>query len=198
MLSKRTMTIQNLLFRVDHDALFLPTRAPVRPWTTAEALRFVDSLYREYPLGIFVFAAATEDRRHEMVVDGAQRLAAVYSAIRGRAPRFNGEHVGLALQTCFHVADEKFANFDERMAEDPAWIHLPEFFATGEDAVGVACSRLLRCGESPEALAASAMRLQKLAAILARCVSVEYMPPNATLEDCAHVRQLLNGSSVAR
>jgi hypothetical protein len=74
--------------------------APSVAWTPQKVSRLFDSLYRGWPIGEIVLwmplAApnqSTTAPSGEMIVDGTQRIIAIYSALRGRKPAFTATSI---------------------------------------------------------------------------------------------------------
>ena len=88
------------------DNIFLVNRKYQRKlvWTMEEKQLFVDSILREYPVPLFLLVA-TSDSRYE-IIDGMQRLNAIFSFIKGEFPvSFGGSEGYFDLQTMASTKD---------------------------------------------------------------------------------------------
>jgi len=195
------MKIGSLLFYADDDRFMLPPFARSASWTPSQVMDLLKALYHEFPVGGLVVwstcqmgsSGAYPHRavRSEVIVDGAQRIAGIYTAIRGRAPRFATG--GTAIQACFNAETEEFAIRDAvGEADNARWIKLPEFFASRNPAIGAAYTQLEATHPTHAARSTYLMHLQRLANLVERSLCVEYMPPETSLEHCREVYVRLN------
>lgn len=59
-------------------------------WSVEEKQAFIDTLLRGYPVPLFLFAKTGDDRKRE-IIDGLQRLDAIFSFIKQEFPVKWGE-----------------------------------------------------------------------------------------------------------
>ena len=195
------MKIQSLLHCADMGRFVSAPFAPSVPWTPQKVSSLFDSLYRGWPIGEIVLwmplAApnqSTTAPSGEMIVDGAQRIIAIYSALRGRAPAFAHENVDLRCSWAFNIVREQFAPFDLVMTDDKNWIDLAAFFTPDTPAIGKTMMALF---DNPPAGISNneiVRRLHRLSGISDRDISVRNMPPEVSGQDCHDFFRLVHES----
>lgn len=98
--SPQGMSVQ-ALYRNYRDGTLIVNRQYQRKlvWTVAEKQRLIDSILNDYPLPLFLFAekpANTQGKGYLEVIDGMQRLNAIFSFI---------EHGFMWEEKCFDIAE---------------------------------------------------------------------------------------------
>jgi hypothetical protein len=195
-------SIACLVTQIEGGQLSLPAyKGPFR-WNSQQTLEYIGSLYRGFPSGSLIFQppttvpgkiSATEPAvATERVIDGHQRLAVIFGAVRGRAPDFSPESAALEWPLYYHVGREEFAFGEPAAKKDPFWINLPAFLGSQRPDTGkVIMSIYPHC--SPDLPVEEVIRrVDQLANLINRRVVVEYMPDCASLEDSARISTLAN------
>ncbi len=203
------MKISTLLYYIDHGSLALPCFARDYVWTSVQVRNLFNSLYREYPVGSLILwsgAAAVPSAqsdtmnncsRVESVVDGHQRITAIYGVVRGRPTPFRPAGTWSIPPLCFHVVDQVFDFHTPSMTDDPLWIDLTDFF-NRVHAIGHCYGILHKTHVGSEQLAEYLQRLSKLSRILDRNLAVEYVPCDASLEEAAKIHLIANGGGLRK
>jgi len=194
------MTITSLLHYADWDQFQLPQFARRNAWPHDKVISLFNSLYRGYPLGGFILhepltVAADEATHRKTIVDGVERVAAIYGVLRGRMPLFLANADRSAWQFCFDLNQEQFVARDGAMMGNPRYIALVEFFASRSPEVGKAITALYPCPPDDIVFAEYLRRIARLARIVDRSLYIEYMPTDASIDDCQAVRDIANGKS---
>ena len=135
----------DLVEETDNRSLLLPRFQRSFVWKKPDIKEFIDSVYREYPVG----ALATWESslgldsqgnsenapgRAAYLLDGQQRLTSIYGVIRGRLPGFNTGGENLTEGLLFHVKDRKFAyqgTKEVRDKPDGLWVNVTRLFRDG-------------------------------------------------------------------
>lgn len=87
-----SITVSNLISKIENKELLVPEIQRPFVWTAAQVRDFIDSLYREYPVGYIITwqnekakaKAGIPSMGSKMIIDGQQRIAAITTAIVGR------------------------------------------------------------------------------------------------------------------
>ena len=199
------MKISTLLFHLDHGSLSLPSFAREYVWKPSQAISLFNSLYRVYPVGSFIFwtpTSPTSARLHEpvkdarpveLIVDGQQRIAAIYSAMRGHVPGFLDAQQRQLCPLCFHIENAVFGFYRPDMKGDPHWINLPGLFNGGQIVRGEILDGLYQATAGPTRIGEYSQRLNQLGSIMDRYVHVDYLPNGTSPEEAAEIYLLANG-----
>mgnify|MGYP002765470094 FL=1 len=82
-------------------------------WTIEEKQKFINSILSDYPVPLFLLAAITESEYE--IIDGMQRLNAIFSFIKGEFPiKYNGQEGYFDLQTMAATKDLMDKNLYEQ------------------------------------------------------------------------------------
>lgn len=103
-------------------------------WETTRVRDLLDSMYRGYPIGMLLFwengyagghrrigPDAKQKLPRLLVVDGQQRLTALYAVMKG-VPIVDAEFRQRRLRIAFNPLESKFEVSNSAIARDPTWI----------------------------------------------------------------------------
>ena len=124
------MEIKHIVNEIERGNIRIPGFQRSYTWDRQKATLLMDSLYREYPIGIVTFwTQQDEDNRSvRMIVDGQQRLTTIYTCFKDtEPPRQRVSKKELPIGMCFSPKQEifKFPTRADRR-EDNTWIQVPE------------------------------------------------------------------------
>ena len=134
-----TKTIRSILEELNNGKIHLPDFQRPYVWEVSKALAFLNSLYRKYPAGSFLFWETTleeqnddEDNKKEynFLVDGQQRLTSMLYIIHQKLPwedDFRGKRP--TYKTYFNPFSEEFKTSRTGGTEQEHWIDLHEIFS---------------------------------------------------------------------
>ena len=172
------MKISTLLFHLDHGSLLLPSFARAYVWKPSETIGLFNSLYRGDPVGSFILWTPTSPtsaqlhdpvkkaRPVELIVDGQQRIAAIYTAMRGHVPGFLDIQQRQLCPLCFQIEDAVFGFYRPDMKDDPHWINLPDLFNGGQIVRGEILDGLYQAPAGPTRIGKYSQRLNQLDGIM--------------------------------
>lgn len=169
-------------------------------WEFSRAASYLSSLYRGYPSGSFTFwcpsnpppngvEKAPDGRQY--IVDGLQRITAIYGAMMGMPPPFFAGAECLDWRVYFHLAREEFSRLPHHddFTHDPYWIDLAAFYQKANGAAAV-LDILFHHSSPALPMDEIARRVTSLRNIQDRSIPIEFMPPDITLTDLAEYRAL--------
>jgi len=194
----KLMKITSLLHYIDAGHLALPPFTRESRWSPSRVCDFCGSLYRDFPVGSLILwapsVASTASRDEvpvELILDGQQRVIALYWIARGRLPAFLGGPQATLPSLSFHIDRQTFAWFEPSMQGDPLWIELPRLL--GEDGqMGKVLDELYRTQAGPGHIGVYSHRLSQLLRIVDRHIATEYLPGDALSTEAMAVRLLAN------
>ena len=153
-LETTSISIGALAERVRNGELALPEIQRSYVWNRPQVRDFLDSLYRDFPVGTFLFwrtgeseysrnlesvaAGSPQPERTDFVLDGQQRLTALARVIYDGDPDIR-----------FNLETERFEVANAVIRKDPYWIPVTGIFKNG--AIQVATKRDLIRGGGTEA-----------------------------------------------
>lgn len=192
------MKISSLLDYTNWDQFRLPAFVLRKPWPQDKVIELLNSLYRGYPLGGFVLhepltVPADESTHRKAIVDGVERIVAIYSALRGRMPLFVAGADHSVCSLCFDLDREQFVVRGDELIGNPRFISLVEFFASDRPGVGKAITDIHPVPSGDASFGEDLGRVMRLAGIVDRSLYMQYMPIDASAEDCQTVREIANG-----
>ena len=132
----RFIEASKILEEIDQGSLMLPQFQRNFVWKKPDIKEFIDSVYREYPVGALATWESDKltegsSRRSVYLLDGQQRLTSIYGVIRGSLPPFSSYGDNLMSGLLFHVKDRKFAyagTKDVRDHADGLWVDVSRLF----------------------------------------------------------------------
>ncbi len=132
------LNVTGLLANIGLGVIGLPDLQRPFVWTNVKIRDLFDSMYRGYPIGYLLFWATTPDTinqvnprgigadtkqviPNQVVVDGQQRLTALYSVITG-TPVVRRNYEEERVRIAFNPIDERFEVTSAAMERDKVWI----------------------------------------------------------------------------
>lgn len=201
------MKISTLIYYVDHGSLALPCFAREYVWKPSQVISLFNSLYCGYPAGSLILwdpVSSTIPRQSDpdkhaqstkLIIDGQQRIAAIYGVVRGRSPSFLDATRCQPCQIRFHIESGAFQSYEPEMKNDPRWINPADLFSNTQTILGELLDNLFQTSTGSMRIGEYAQRLNKLAGIMDRDLCVEYLPTDVSLEDAAKIFRLANCGS---
>ncbi len=138
------MQIQTILDQIDLGSMALPEFQRGYVWNREQVRRFMNSLYRRYPVGsllVWVTKTETANPRGEvqlqpgsvkLILDGQQRITSLYGIIRGKPPEFFDGNVRTFTGLYFNMEEENFEFYSApKMGGDPLWIDVTDLIQPG-------------------------------------------------------------------
>ncbi len=136
-------TIAELLSEIERGELILPEFQRGFVWSATKVKNYVDSIYRKYPTGHFLIwktykpqkyrgeAKDSDAQHYRLILDGQQRLTALYTIFKGMPPPFF-EGSNLYFRLFFNVLTQEFEYWQPvKMRGKPEWIELTLFLKQG-------------------------------------------------------------------
>ena len=136
-------TISELLSEIERGELILPEFQRGFVWSPTKVKNYIDSIYRNYPTGHFLiwktykpqkYRGDSEDSNaqyYRLILDGQQRLTALYTIFRGEPPPFF-EGSKLYFRLYFNVLTQEFEYWQPvKMRGKPEWIQVTPFLKQG-------------------------------------------------------------------
>ena len=116
-------SIAELLFDAERRQIHIPDFQRPWVWNKNQVRDLFTSLYRRYPVGAMVFWPNRIDGvQRQSLIDGRQRLTALYNVIRGQRPWWMRETPDEFLQPLgFDVVSEEFGYLSDKVADDARW-----------------------------------------------------------------------------
>lgn len=184
-------TIAHLLDRIDDGRIVI---APFqRGWVwKADAVRsLMDSLYRGYPIGsIIVWPRHEGAEAEESVIDGQQRLTALYGVMRGQLPAWLDTDKTPPLgELQFDIADEKFLYTGSTPLPNAACVNVSRLFCEGTEWW---LNELNESSIDGATRAEYMARVMKLLAIKEKNIPLEPLPRAMEPEDAERVFEIVN------
>lgn len=129
-----TFPISTLLGQIETGQIGLPELQRPFVWDRAQVRDLMDSLYRGYPTGHFLFWQANPDQGavaigtdHKqaspslLVVDGQQRLTSLFAVFLGH-PVLNDKFESVKIRIGFNPLKERFEVTNKAVEQDPEWV----------------------------------------------------------------------------
>lgn len=129
-----TFPISTLLGQIETGQIGLPELQRPFVWDRAQVRDLMDSLYRGYPTGHFLFwqanpdqgavAIGTDQKQASpslLVVDGQQRLTSLFAVFLGH-PVLNDKFESVKIRIGFNPLKERFEVTNKAVEQDPEWV----------------------------------------------------------------------------
>lgn len=126
--------ISTLVGQIETGQIGLPELQRPFVWDRSQVRDLLDSLYRGYPTGYFLFWQASPDLGSNpigadakqtspnlLVVDGQQRLTSLYAVFRG-APVLSSKFKSERVYIAFNPLRERFEVTNTAIQKDPEWV----------------------------------------------------------------------------
>lgn len=187
-------SIAELLFDAEKGQIHIPDFQRPWVWNKDKVRKLFTSLYRRYPVGAMVFwpNRTNGDQRHSLI-DGRQRLTALYHVIQGRRPPWMRETPGEFAQPLgFNVVDEEFAYLSEKLADDERWVNVSDAFVVADFVERFDSAAASSASGGRVSHAAVVQRIARLQAIRETRINKEMLPENLDIERAVEVFEILN------
>ena len=114
------MKIHQFISRIKNGGMHLPTFQRGYVWQPAAAANLMDSLYREYPVGVIT---TWETENGQLIVDGQQRISSIFACCTDEVPEtYRDEEKQPRIGLHFNVGTEEFKFPSQRDMRDPLWV----------------------------------------------------------------------------
>ena len=131
------MIIQQFISRLKSNTISLPEFQRGYVWRQSAVTALMESLYRDYPIGIITVWDTQPDDGHQqqLIVDGQQRLSSIYACYTNAVPEM---HIGARKQPPinlhFNVNTEEFKFATQRdLRREPMWISVTSILNGGQE-----------------------------------------------------------------
>ena len=136
-------TITELLSEIEKSELILPEFQRGFVWSPTKVKGYIESIYKNYPTGHFLIwktynpqkyrgdGKDSDAQYYRLILDGQQRLTALYTIFRGKPPSFF-EGSKLYFRLYFNVLTQEFEYWQPvKMRGKPEWIEITPFLKQG-------------------------------------------------------------------
>ena len=136
-------TISELLTEIEKGELILPEFQRGFVWSPTKVKDYIESIYRNYPTGHFLIWKTYKPQKYRgdskdsnaqyyrLILDGQQRLTALYTIFRGEPPKFF-EGINLYFRLHFNLLTQEFEYWQPvKMRGKPEWIEITPFLKQG-------------------------------------------------------------------
>ena len=203
------MKIQELMDDIKNKILVLPEFQREFVWTRSQSKKLLESLIKEYPIGSFLFWKTTKppDLKntkniprnsgvYKIILDGQQRLTALYLLITGDTPPYYKEEEIKSdpRDLYFNLETTEFMYYKATLMKDnPKWLSVIKCFKNTQiDIFKIAGS----LSDNPKTQLSQAnlliTNLTKLQNIRERDIPVQVVPSHATIDDSIDIFDLVN------
>ena len=189
------MEIQHVVKDIKNGQISIPYFQRGYTWDRVRAVDLMDSLYRQYPIGIVTYwDQETKDRTTKMIVDGQQRLSTIYACCTGEVPPTytNTDKVPLT-EMYFDPEKEKFQFIRGRGTKNPILIKTSEVLGDKyKDALSAWACRAETAGILPEQRREYEQRINKLLRIRDRDIKEQEINTEITADDVIQIFNRIN------
>ena len=187
-------TIAELLFDAEKGQIHIPDFQRPWVWNKNQVRDLFTSLYRRYPVGAMVFwPNRSNGSQLHSLIDGRQRLTALYSVIRGQKPPWMREAPGEFAQPLgFNVVDEEFGYLSDKLAEDTRWVNVSEAFVEDDFLERFDTEAASAFSEGRVSQVEVVQRIVHLRNITKSDINKEVLPPNLDVGAAVDVFRVLN------
>jgi len=203
------MKIQELMDDIKNKNLVLPEFQREFVWTRDQSKKLLESLVKEYPIGSFLFWKTTNppDLKntkniprnsgvYKIILDGQQRLTALYLLIAGDAPPYykKEEINSNPKDLYFNLETAEFMYYKATLMRDnPKWLNVTECFKNTQINIIKIAENL---SDDPQTQLSQAnqfiINLTKLQNIREKDIPVQIVPSHATIDDSIDIFDLVN------
>ena len=187
-------SIAELLFDAEKGQIHIPDFQRPWVWNKNQVRELFTSLYRRYPVGAMVFwPNRTNGNQRHSLIDGRQRLTALYNVIRGQQPPWMREiPTEFSQPLGFNVVDERFGYLSDKLAADPCWVNVSEAFVVTDFLERFDSEAASAASGGSVSHAAVVERIARLRDIPQRTINKEVLPENLDIDRAVDVFQILN------
>ena len=135
-------TIAELITEIEKRELILPEFQRGFVWSRDKVKQYIESIYKSYPTGHFLIwktykpqqyrgSASDSNAYYRLILDGQQRLTALYTVFKGEPPPFF-EGSKLYFPLYFNVLTQEFEYWQPvKMRGKPEWVEVTPFLEQG-------------------------------------------------------------------
>ena len=184
-------TVSELLYMADHGQLKMPDFQRGWVWKRANVKELFGSLYQGYPIGsIIVWPTRSHDGRPlDSVIDGQQRISALYAVLRGLKPPWFTDHDEHTLgELLFGLEEERFEYPNTARSSDPLWVSTKRVCQSTEWWF----EELPRLNLAASEESAYTQRISQLAALPSKEVFLSRLPDKTGIDDAYRVFRVVN------
>ncbi len=142
--SNTTLTVNQLIEKIDTGELGLPELQRPFIWKDAKVRDLFDSMMRGYPIGyLMLWECPTLEKKKsigvdahsyeapkEVIIDGQQRLTSLYAVIKGKKV-INSKYDEKAIVISYNPLENKFEVGYQATKKDPEWVYnISEIFTS--------------------------------------------------------------------
>ena len=184
--------ISQILFAAHGKQLMVPRFQRGWVWKRKQVRQLFWSLYHKHPVGsLITWPTLLDGRQVENVIDGQQRLTALYGIIRGERPPWLQDEVGGELENLmFNVDTGDFEYATSQMYDDPMWTDITSLYTDGLSSW--ANNYRLRTSTDPQPTHYE--RIARLIGIRDQDINVDKLPSDIEVEAAAEVFKIVNRS----
>lgn len=187
-------SIAELLFDAEKGQIHIPDFQRPWVWNKNQVRDLFTSLYLRYPVGAMVFwPNRSNGTQLHSLIDGRQRLTALYSVIRGQQPPWMRETPGEFAQPLgFNVVDEEFGYLNDKLAEDVRWVNVSEAFVDTDFLEHFDSAAASSASGGLVSHAAVVERIARLRDVTQTHINKEVLPENLDIDRAVDVFEILN------
>ena len=203
-----TMKTQELIDAIRNKDLVLPEFQREYVWTKDQAKKLMDSLIKGYPIGSFLFWKTNNppdlknieiindtQKTYQIILDGQQRLTALYLLIEGEIPNFYKEREIKfdPRDLYFNLKTSELMYYKpSEMKDNPIWISVIKCFKTNINIIEIAQKIKDEPKEQLDLINKFNNNLLKLKIIKERDIPDQTIPSQATLDESIDMFDLAN------
>ena len=200
--------IQELIDEIRNKDLVLPEFQREYVWTKDQAKKLMDSLIKGYPIGSFLFWKTNNSpdlknieiindtqKTYQIILDGQQRLTALYLLIEGEIPNFYKEREIEfdPRDLYFNLETSELMYYKpSEMKDNPIWISVIKCFKTNINIIEIAQKIKNEPREQLDLINRFNNNLLKLKIIKERDIPGQTIPSQATLDESIDIFDLVN------
>ena len=188
--------IKHIVNEIERGNIRIPEFQRSYTWDRQKATHLMDSLYREYPIGIITFWTQQneDDRSVRMIVDGQQRLTTIYACFKDTAPpRQRASKRELPIGMHFSPKQEMFkfpTRADRR--DDHTWIKVSQALQDDDDTIADWERNMEAGGTGWEERRRYNQRIRKLASVKNREIKEQEINANLESEEVIEIFDRIN------
>ncbi|MCY3851484.1 MAG: DUF262 domain-containing protein [Acidimicrobiaceae bacterium] len=183
--------ISEYLFNAKSGQIHIPDFQRPWVWNKKQVRDLFMSLYHKYPVGEMVFWPSRENG--EQLIDGRQRLTALYSVIRDQRPPWMNETPSEFEQPLwFNVVDEEFAYLSGKFSGDACWLRVSDAFVDADFLDRFDSEAASRASSGRVSHAKVVERIARLMNIREANINKEVLPENLEVDQAVDVFEILN------
>ena len=182
--------ISELIYQAKIGQLQVPRFQRGWVWEKRQVIQFFKSLYKKYPVGtLIVWPNNLDNRPIESIIDGQQRLTALYCLINGEPPPWLEEEIANSLQDIvFNVDTEEFKYKTREITSNPLWVDITDLFQKGHEW----WADKYKTVTGKDAQSSYHVHVARLIEISERELYVDRLPTRVPIDEAAEVFKIVN------